>query len=102
VAAAAAFVGLNYAAQTDFAATAASTRTISYLRLDPDYTYTLVSGGMAWEAHANAKKPGLLGFCFMARSVGTTVTTYSKTGKAGWVATEIMRRGIDGDSFETQ
>ncbi|MGB6687316.1 MAG: LamG domain-containing protein [Terracidiphilus sp.] len=69
---------------------------------DPDYTYTLVSGGMAWEAHANAKKPGLLGFCFMARNVGTTVTTYNRTGKAGWVDTEIMGRGIEGDSFETQ
>ena len=71
-------------------------------KTDPNYSYTLVSAGMAWEAHANAKKPGLKGFCFMARSIGTTVTTYSPSGKAGWVDIEIMGRGIDGDSFETQ
>ena len=71
-------------------------------KTDPNYSYTLVSGGMTWEAHANAKKPGLKGFCFMARSIGTTVTTYSTSGKAGWVDTEIMGRGIDGDSFATR
>ncbi len=71
-------------------------------KTDPNYTYTFASGGMSWEAHANAKKPGLSGFCFMARGIGTTVTTYSTTGKAGWTDVEIMGRGIDGDSFETE
>jgi hypothetical protein len=71
-------------------------------KTDPNYTYTFSAGGMAWEAHANAKKPGLSGFCYMSRSIGTTVTTYSTTGKAGWTDTEIMSRGISGDSFDTQ
>jgi hypothetical protein len=71
-------------------------------KTDPNYTYTLASGGMAWEAHANAKKPGLRGFCWMARDIGTTVTTYSTTGKAGWTDTAIGNRGIEGDSFDVQ
>ena len=71
-------------------------------KTDPNYNYTLTSGGMAWEAHANAKKPGFTGFCFMSRSIGTTVTTYSASGKSGWVDTEIMGRGIEGDSFDTR
>jgi len=71
-------------------------------KVDSNYAYTLATGGMAWEVHANAKKPGLKGFCFMSRSVGTTVTTYSTTGKSGWVDTEIGNRGVEGDSFRTQ
>ena len=69
---------------------------------DPNYSYTLAAGGMAWEAHANAKKPGLMGLCFMSRNVGTTVTTYGRAGKSGWVDTEILNRGVEGDSFDTQ
>lgn len=71
-------------------------------KTDPNYTYTFAAGGMAWEVHANAKKPGLKGFCFMSRSIGTTVTTYSSTGKSGWTDTEIMGRSIEGDSFDVQ
>jgi Concanavalin A-like lectin/glucanases superfamily len=71
-------------------------------KTDPNYTYTLAAGGMAWEAHANAKKPGLLGFCFMARDVGTVIVTIGKTGKAGWVDDAIGNRGMSGDSFATQ
>jgi hypothetical protein len=71
-------------------------------KTDPNYIYTLGAGGMAWEAHANAKKPGLIGFCFMARDVGTTTVTYSTAGKAGWVDTEIGNRGMSGDSFASQ
>jgi hypothetical protein len=71
-------------------------------KTDPNYTYTLTAGGMAWEAHANPKKPGLTGFCWMSRSVGTTVTTYNSTGNAGWTDKEITGRGIDGDSFAIQ
>jgi hypothetical protein len=71
-------------------------------KTDPNYSYTVASGGMAWEAHANAKKPGLDGWCFMSRNVGTTTVTYSTTGKAGWVDKEIGNRGMSGDSFATQ
>jgi hypothetical protein len=70
-------------------------------KTDPNYTYTLAAGGMAWEAHANAKKPGLRGFCFMARAIGTIVTTYSPTGKAGWVDPDLLNRSIEGELFET-
>jgi hypothetical protein len=69
---------------------------------DPNYTYTVAVGGMAWEAHANAKKPGMLGFCLMARDVGTVTATISKTGKAGWVDDPLGSRGTEGDSFTTQ
>jgi hypothetical protein len=71
-------------------------------KVDPNYSYTLAAAGMAWEAHANPKKPGLTGFCWMSRSIGTTVTTYNPTGAAGWTDKEIMGRGIDGDSFAIQ
>jgi concanavalin A-like lectin/glucanase superfamily protein len=71
-------------------------------RTDPNYTYTLAAGGMAWEAHANPKKPGLKGFCFMSRTVGTTTATYNPGGAAGWTSIEIGNRGMSGDSFSTQ
>jgi hypothetical protein len=71
-------------------------------KTDPNYTYTLAAGGMAWEAHANAKKPGLLGFCFMARDIGTVTATIGKTGKAGWVDDPLGNRGMEGDSFAAQ
>jgi hypothetical protein len=71
-------------------------------KTDPNYTYTLAAGGMAWEAHANPKKPGLKGFCFMSRTVGTTTATYNPGGSAGWTSTEIGNRGMSGDSFSTQ
>jgi hypothetical protein len=69
---------------------------------DPNYTYTLAASGMAWEAHANPKKAGLLSFGFWSRSIGTTVATYSANGSAGWIDNELMSRGIEGDSFATQ
>jgi hypothetical protein len=71
-------------------------------KTDPNYTYTLATGGMAWEAHANPKKPGLRAFCFMSRSIGTTTATYNSTGVAGWTSTEIGNRGTEGDSFAIQ
>jgi hypothetical protein len=71
-------------------------------RTDPNYTYTLAVNGMAWEAHATSKKPGLKGFCFMSRSIGTTTATYSNSGPAGWTSTELGNRGMEGDSFATQ
>jgi Concanavalin A-like lectin/glucanases superfamily len=71
-------------------------------KADPNYTYTLAVNGMAWEAHATAKKPGLKGFCFMSRDVGTTIVTYSNSGPAGWTSTAVGNRGMSGDSFATQ
>ncbi len=71
-------------------------------KTDPNYTYTLAANGMAWEAHANPKKPGLKGFCFMARTIGTTTATYNPTRSAGWTDIELGNRGMEGDSFSTQ
>ncbi|MGD0734237.1 MAG: LamG domain-containing protein [Terracidiphilus sp.] len=71
-------------------------------KTDPNYTYTLATGGMAWEAHANPKKPGLKGWCFMARDVGTTIVTYNKTGPSGYTDIPIGNRGMSGDSFAVQ
>jgi len=71
-------------------------------KTDPNYTYTLATNGMAWEAHANPKRPGLAGFCFMARTIGTTTATINPNGAAGWVSDELGNRGTEGDSFATQ
>jgi hypothetical protein len=71
-------------------------------KADPNYTYTLAVNAMAWEAHATAKKPGVKGFCFMSRDVGTTIVTYSNSGPAGWTSTAVGNRGMEGDSFATQ
>jgi hypothetical protein len=71
-------------------------------KTDPNYTYTLATGGMAWEAHANPKKPGMKAFCFMSRNIGTTIATYNSTGVAGWTTTELGNRGMEGDSFAVQ
>jgi hypothetical protein len=71
-------------------------------KTDPNYVYTLAASGMAWEAHANPKRPGLKGFCFMARTIGTTTATYNPSGSAGWVDKELMNRGTEGDSFAIQ
>jgi hypothetical protein len=71
-------------------------------KTDPNYTYTLAANGMAWEAHANPKKTGLKGWCFMSRDVGTTIVTYNKTGPSGYTDTPIGNRGMSGDSFATQ
>jgi Concanavalin A-like lectin/glucanases superfamily len=71
-------------------------------KVDPNYTYTFAAGSMAWEAHANAKKPGLMGFYYSSRGIGSTVTTYNRGGSASAVDTEITGRGIEGDSFATR
>jgi hypothetical protein len=71
-------------------------------KTDPNYTYILLTNGMAWEAHANPKRPGLKGFCLMARDIGTVVATYSNSGPAGWTSTPIGDRGTEGDSFAVQ
>jgi Concanavalin A-like lectin/glucanases superfamily len=71
-------------------------------KVDPNYSYTFAAGGKAWEAHANAKKPGLMGFYYSSRGIGSTVTTYNRSGSATAVDTEITGRGIEGDSFATR
>jgi hypothetical protein len=71
-------------------------------KTDPNYTYTLLANGMAWEAHANPKKPGLKGWCFMARDVGTVIATFNKNGPAGYTDTPLGNRGMSGDSFAVQ
>jgi hypothetical protein len=67
---------------------------------DPNYTYTVFASGLAWEVHATAKKPGLIGFCFLSRSYPSVIVTYSPSGTAGFVDTELPNRSIEGDSFQ--
>jgi len=72
-------------------------------RTDPNYTYTVGINGMAWEARATPKKPGLIGFYFMQRAwPGSTLATYNRAGAAGVIDIEIGNRSIDGDSFAIQ
>jgi hypothetical protein len=68
-------------------------------KLDPNYTYTVAASGLAWEAHANAKKPGLLGFYFFSRSFPQSTVTYNSAGAAGVIDMELGGRSIEGDSF---
>jgi Concanavalin A-like lectin/glucanases superfamily len=71
-------------------------------RTDSDYTYTLGANGMAWEAHANAKRPGLAGFCFLSQSLAQVTATYNPSGTSGAIDKELTERSVDGDSFATQ
>jgi hypothetical protein len=71
-------------------------------KTDPNYTYTLSAGGTAWEAHANAKKPGLKSFYFAAQNIGTVTTTYNAAGPAGSTDEHIMDRSVEGDLFSVQ
>jgi hypothetical protein len=71
-------------------------------KADANYTYTLAAAGMAWEAHATAKKPGLLGFCFFSRSFPNAGAYYNPAGTATVIDTELTGRSIDGDSFATR
>lgn len=69
-------------------------------KADPNYTYTLAASGMAWEAHATAKRPGLDGFYFFSsRSALTTDAYYSTSGTASATDRELTDRSIAGDSF---
>jgi len=71
-------------------------------KLDPNYTYTLAASGLAWEAHATAKKPGLIGFCFLSRSFPTANAYYNRSGTATAIDKELPNRSIEGDSFATR
>ncbi len=68
-------------------------------KADPNYTYTLAASGMAWEAHATAKRPGLDGFYFSSGGVLTTDAYYSTSGTASAMDKELVDRSIAGDSF---
>jgi hypothetical protein len=70
-------------------------------KTDPNYTYTLAASGMAWEAHANAKKRGLLGFCFLSKNLGSPNATYNPAGIASVIDKDLTSRSIEGDSFAT-
>jgi hypothetical protein len=71
-------------------------------KMDPNYTYTINANGLAYEAHATAKKPGLIGFYWMSRSFPTVLATYNRNGTAQVIDTEIGNRSISGDSFQAQ
>jgi hypothetical protein len=71
-------------------------------KTDPNYTYTLAASGMAWEAHANAKKTGLLGFYFFSRSFPSVTACYNPAGTATVIDSELMSRSTEGDSFATR
>jgi hypothetical protein len=71
-------------------------------KADPNYAYTLGANGVAWEAHANAKKPGLMGFCFLSNGVANVKATYNRGGTAGAIDDELTGRSIDGDSFSKE
>ena len=71
-------------------------------KTDPNYIYTVAVNGTAWEANATPKTPGLLSFYFMQRSwPGSPLATYSRSGTARVIDTEIGNRSIEGDSFAT-
>ena len=71
-------------------------------KTDPNYTYTIGAGDMAWEAHATAKKPGLAGFYFFSTQLANVNAYYNRGGAATLVDDPLTSRSIDGDSFSTQ
>jgi hypothetical protein len=68
--------------------------------IDPNYNYSLASSGMAWEAHATAKRAGLAGFYFYSKGVANVEAHYAASGTAGAIDRTLTSRGISGDSFE--
>jgi hypothetical protein len=71
-------------------------------KTDPNYTYTLRPSGMEYEAHANARKRGLLGFCLISKGFSMPTLSYSATGTATLADKEVLNRGVSGDSFSTK
>jgi len=71
-------------------------------KTDPNYTYTVTPSGMEYEAHANARKRGLLGFCMVSRGFSMPTLTYSATGTATLADKAVVSRGVSGDSFATK
>jgi hypothetical protein len=68
-------------------------------RTDPNYTYTLAASGMAWEARATAKEPGLMGFYFWSRMFPTVGVYYNPSGSATIIDKELSTRSVEGDSY---
>jgi hypothetical protein len=68
-------------------------------RTDPNYTYTLDASGLAWEAHATAKKPGLIGFYIWSRQFPTASMYYNPAGTATILAKELSNRSVEGEAF---
>ena len=70
-------------------------------KIDPNYSYSLVTDGMAWQAHANPRKPGLAGFYFVSNGSPSDSAYYNPAGSATDTDKELTDRGIEGDSFTT-
>ncbi len=71
-------------------------------RADPNYTYTVNAGGMAWEVHATPRKSGLMGFYTWSRMFMTATTVYNPNGAASIVDKEFSSTSVEGDSFATR
>jgi hypothetical protein len=71
-------------------------------RLDPNYSYTLDTSGMAWEVHATARKAGLMGFYFLSRNGFGVDAHYNPSGSATAIDKYLTGRSVSGDSFATR
>jgi len=65
---------------------------------DPNFSYTLVASGMKWEAHADARMPGLRGFCAVSEGLPLARFTHNPTGRAG-TADKMLSCSYTGDFF---
>jgi Concanavalin A-like lectin/glucanases superfamily len=68
-------------------------------RTDPNYTYALGASGLAWEAHATPKKPGLIGFYIWSRQFPVASMYYNPAGAAAIIDKELGNRSVEGDGF---
>ena len=68
-------------------------------RTDPNYTYTVGASGMAWEAHATAKRPGLIGFYIWSRQFPIASMYYSPAGPAAIIDKELGNRSVEGEGY---
>jgi hypothetical protein len=68
-------------------------------KTDPNYNYILTSNETGWQLHANAKKPGLMGFLLDGHNFMVMTVTYNRSGVATTTDTPFTSRGISGDSF---
>ena len=69
-------------------------------RTDPNYTYDLAVNGVAWEAHATPKKPGLAAFYSYSKSFATSEMHYNADGKiASPISTELGNRSVENNDF---
>ena len=61
---------------------------------------TMAASGLAWEAHATAKKPGLIGFYMWSRQFPIASMYYNPTGAATIVDKELGNRSVEGIGFD--